>query len=210
MKRLVIVGAGGFGREMFAMAEGSIGFGESFEVGGFLDDRLDALDAFDGYPPVLGSVAGFEIGGDDLFITAIGGIDARRRCVEALAARGAKFAMLVHRTAVLGRNVEVGEGSFIAPYALVSCDTRIGRHVSVFHGTSIGHDVVVGDFAHVYAQCSIGGGVEIGDGASVFPGAVVTPRRRIGRDAVVGAHSTVFLDVPPGARVIGSPAAPLV
>ena len=210
MKRLFIVGAGGFGREMLAMAEGSVGYGDCFKIAGFLDDRPDALDMFLGYPPVVGSVAGFKIGYDDVFITAIGDIGARRRCVEALEERGARFVKLVHSTAVLGCNVTVGDGSFVGPYAFVSCDTNIGWHSCVFHGTSIGHDVRIGSFAHVYAQCSIGGGVEIGDGACVYPGAVVTPRRRIGKDAVVGAHSTVFLDVPQGARVIGSPAAPLV
>jgi len=209
VKRLFIVGAGGFGREMLAMAEGSVGYGDDFTIAGFLDDRPDALDGFPGYPPVAGSVAGFEIGCDDVFITAIGDVGARRRCVAALEERGAQFVSLVHSTAVLGRNVTVGEGSFIGPYAFVSCDTSIGRHSCVFHGTSIGHDVVMGSFAHVYAQCSIGGGVNIGDGSCVYPGAVVTPRRKIGKDAVVGAHSTVFLDVPQGARVMGSPAAPL-
>lgn len=209
MKRLFIVGAGGFGREMLAMAEGSVGYGDDFRIAGFLDDRPDALDGFPGYPPVAGSVAGFEIGCDDVFITAIGDVGARRRCVAALEERGARFVKLVHATAVLGCNVRVEEGSFVGPYAFVSCDTHIGRHSCVFHGTSIGHDVNIGNFAHVYAQCSIGGGVHIGEGACVYPGAVVTPRRKIGRDAVVGAHSTVFLDVPQGVRVFGSPAAPL-
>ena len=154
-------------------------------------------------------MAGFKIGYNDVFITAIGDIGARRRCVEALEERGAQFVKLVHATAVLGCNVRVEEGSFVGPYAFVSCDTHIGRHSCVFHGTSIGHDVNIGNFAHVYAQCSIGGGVNVGEGAVVYPGSVVVPRRSIGAGAVVGAGSVVFVDVDPGVTVIGNPAAPM-
>ncbi len=55
----------------------------------------------------------------------------------------------------------------------------------------------------------MGGGVEVGDFARIYPGAVVTPRRKIGRGAIVGAGSVVFLDVPPHTTVLGNPAEPL-
>ena len=203
MTRLVIVGAGGYGREMFGAARGV------FEVKGFLDDNPRALDGFAGYPPVLGSIDGYAPQADDVFITAFGSIPTRRRAVAAIAAKGGKFATLVHPGALLGPNVEVGEGVFIAPNVVLTADIRVGRHAAVFHNTSIGHDSVLGEFCHVYAQCSLGGAVKVGAGAKVFPGAVVVPRRTIGADAVVGAGSTVVLNVEPGATVFGSPAAPV-
>ena len=64
MKHLVIVGAGGFGREMYGAALESVGYGAAFDVKGFLDDRSDALAAFAGYPPVIGSPDGYEIAAD--------------------------------------------------------------------------------------------------------------------------------------------------
>lgn len=209
MKHLLIVGAGGFGREMFAAARGADGFGTQFDIRGFLDARPGALASFHGYPPVVGNPADYVPQPDDILITALGDIASRRKCAEALAARGAAFATIVHRTANIGPNVTIGEGSFIAPCVTLTADIAVGRHACVFHNTSVGHDSVLGDFSHVYAQCAVGGGVVIGEGARVFPGSVIVPRRRLGADATVAAGSTVFLNVPAGTTVHGNPACPI-
>lgn len=206
MKHLVIIGAGGYGREMFGAVMGAVGFGVDFDVKGFLDARADALDGFKGYPPIIGTPEGYAPQADDVFITALGSIASRRKCAEQLERRGAKFISIIHKTATLGPNVEVGAGSFIAPNVTLTADIRVGRHAAVFHNSSVGHDAVLGDFSHVYAQCAIGGAVHLGAGAVVYPGAVVVPRRTIGDDAVVGAGSTVILNVPAGVTVFGSPA----
>ena len=209
MKHLVIIGAGGYGREMYGAALGSVGYGTEFDVRGYLDARADALDGFAGYPPVIGDPLTYVPDADDVFITALGDIASRRRCVRQVAERGGPFVSLVHRSAFLGPNVTVGDGSFIAPNVVLTADVRIGRHVAVFHNASIGHDTELEDFSHVYAQCSIGGSVRVGTGAVVYPGSVVTPRRTIGEGAVVGAGSTVILNVKPGVTVFGSPAKPV-
>lgn len=209
MRHLVIVGAGGFGREMFGAAREAVGYGTDFDIRGFLDARADALAGFEGYPPVIGDPETYVPQADDVFVTALGGLESRRRCAAAVESHGGKFVAVIHRTAFLGPNVTVGEGAFIAPNAVLTADVTVGRHACVFHMSSVGHDTVLGDFSHVYAQCAVGGSVELGEGAIVYPGAVVMPRRRIGRDAVVGAGSTVVLNVPDGVTVFGSPAAPV-
>ena len=209
MKHLIIVGAGGFGREMYGAARESVGFGTAFDIKGFLDARPDALSGFAGYPSVLGDPSTYVPQPDDVFITALGGIAARRRCAEALESRGAAFIAIVHRSASLGPNAVVGAGSFIAHNVTLTADVTVGRHACVFHNTSIGHDTVLGDFSHVYAQCAIGGAVKIGAGAAVYPGARVVPRRTLGADSVVGIGSVVLLDVAPGETVFGNPAKPV-
>ncbi len=209
MKHLLIIGAGGFGREMYGAAREAVGYGTEFDVKGFLDVRADALDGFAGYPPVVGTVEGYEIGPDDVFITALGDIAARRRCAKSVERRGGRFVAVVHRTASLGPNVVVGEGSFVAHNVVLTADVRVGRHACVFHNTSIGHDTSLGDYSHVYAQCAVGGAVRIGDGAAVFPGARIVPRRTVGAGAVVGIGAVVVLNVPAGTTVFGNPAAPV-
>ena len=181
MKHLVIVGAGGFGREMFGSAREAVGFGSEFDIKGFLDAKPTALDGFVGYPPIVGSPDSYVPAEDDVFITALGSIASRRRCVSSLEKKGAKFISIIHRTATIGPNVVIGDGSFIAPHVSLTVDISVGRHVSVFHSSSVGHDTVLGDFSHVYAQCSIGGGVKVGEGAVVYPGSVVVPLNKIGR-----------------------------
>ena len=209
MKQLLIIGAGGFGRELYGAAKEALGFGTEFEIKGFLDARADALKGFAGYPSVLGDPATYVPQADEVFITALGDIAARRRCVAAVEAKGGVFVSIIHRSAYLGPNVRVGAGSFLAPNVSLTADITVGRHVAVFHSSSIGHDSVLGDFAHVYAQCSVGGAVRVGEGAIVYPGSVIVPRRELGTAAVVGAGSVVFLDVAAGVTVHGNPAAPI-
>ncbi len=209
MKHLLIIGAGGFGREAFAMAGESAGYGTEFDVKGFLDARADALDGFAGYPPVVGDPATYVPEADDVFITALGSVRARKRCAEAVEAKGGRFVSLVHKSVFMGPNVTIGDGCYIAPGVSLTADVAVGRHADVFHNASVGHDSILGDFSHVYAQCAIGGGVRLGEGAQVYPGAVVTPRRTVGAYAVVGAGSVAFLDVPDGVTVHGNPAAPV-
>ena len=208
MKNLLIIGAGGFGREMFAAAREACGFGEAFRIKGYLDDNPHALAGFDGYPSIIGSPESYAIEGDDVFVTALGNVEARKRCAGMIESRGGRFIPIVHRSASLGPNVTVGEGSFVAHNVVLTADVHTGDHVCIFHNTSIGHDTTLGDYAHVYAQCTIGGSVRIGAGAAVYPGARVVPRIEIGEDAVVGIGSVVILGVPAKTTVVGNPAAP--
>ena len=206
MKNLVIIGAGGFGREMFGAAREAVGYGERFRIKGFLDGNPAALDGFYGYPSVIGAPETYAVEQDDVFVTALGSIESRRRCAGMIESRGGVFMPVIHRTASLGLNVTVGDGSFIAHNVVLTADVSVGRHACVFHGTVIGHDTALGDYSHIYSLASIGGGVRIGEGASVFPGAKIVPRVTIGDGATVGIGSTVIRDVDRGITVFGSPA----
>ena len=206
MTNLIIIGAGGFGREMFGAAREAVGFGERFRIKGFLDGNPAALAGFSGYPAIIGTPETYSIEPDDVFVTALGNIDSRRRCAAMIEARGGVFIPIIHRSASLGPNVTVGDGSFVAHNVVLTADVKVGRHACVFHGTVIGHDTMLGDYSHVYSLVSIGGGVRIGEGASIFPGAKVVPRVAIGDGATVGIGSTVIRDVAPDITVFGSPA----
>lgn len=206
MKSLLIIGAGGFGREMFSAAREACGFGESFRIKGYLDGNPHALDGFDGYPHIIGSPESYEIGEDDVFVTALGNVEARKCCAEMIESRGGRFIPIIHRSASLGPNVVVGEGAFIAHNVVLTADVKVGRHACVFHGSVIGHDTRLGDFSHVYSLVSIGGGVSVGERASVFPGARIVPRIEIGNGATVGIGSAVIRSVDPGTTVFGVPA----
>lgn len=209
MKNLIIIGAGGFGREMFVAACEAVGYGSDFTIKGFLDGRPSALDGYSGYPKIIGTPETYQVESDDVFITALGSITARRRCASMIEEKGGKFISIIHRSASIGSNVIIGEGTFIAHNVVLTADIKVGNHSCVFHGSVIGHDTVLGDFTHVYSLVSIGGNVLIDNGASVFPGARIVPRVKIGEGATVGIGSVVMRNVAPEITVFGVPAVQL-
>lgn len=208
-KNLYIIGAGGFGREIFSALSGVPGYGDSFVVAGFIDDNPNALDGYSGYPAIVGVLDGFMPGSNDVFFAAIGNVDIRKKCVEAVRAKGGSFLTLVHETASVGKNVRLGEGVYIAHNAVLTADIEVGDNSYVFHSSTIGHDVKIGCCSHISSQVFLGGGVKVGDGVTIQPGSKVVPRVEIKDGAEVGIGSVVIANVKAGVKVFGCPAVKL-
>jgi len=206
LKQLVIVGAGGFGREALAWAQQSVQFEREWTIKGFIDDNPDALQGKNTPARVIGKISDYEPQPDDVFICAIGTPAYKRRCSELLLARGAQFTRIVHRTAVIGDNVEMGEGVIMCPYALASANNRLGRGVAVYFHATVDHDACVGDWSQISGHCDLTAGVRIG--REVFLGSRVSviPGVEIGDGAYIGAGAVVTRNIPAGAKAYGVPA----
>lgn len=206
MKRLIIAGAGGFGREVFAWASAHPDCGRIWEIAGFLDDNPAALDSFDYPVPILGPAVDYAPCDGELFLCAIGPPAVKRKVGEALLERSGKFISLVHPSAIIGRNVTIGRGAIICPHAIVTCDACIGDFVAINCHSSVGHDVRIGDWATLSGHCDVTGQAEIGEMAFLGSGARVLPLKRVGASAFVGAGSVVISNVPANTKVFGNPA----
>jgi sugar O-acyltransferase (sialic acid O-acetyltransferase NeuD family) len=205
MKQLVIIGAGGFGREMLAWARQSVA---AWQVKGFLDDNLQALDGFAKDVPMLGRVVDYVPEPDDVFVCGIGNVVSKRRCVEQILARGGVFTSVIHSRAVLGENVVLGDGVILCPFAVVDSDTRLGDFVTVNLHSTVGHDAVIGRWSQLHCHVDITGGVVLGEGVLAGSHATILPGVKVGDGATIGAGSVVTRDVKAGATVFGVPARP--
>lgn len=205
MKQLVIIGAGGMGRSLYDLARDSWGYGIKFNIKGFIDDNLQAMDGFKNYPPLLGKIETYIPQENDCFISSIGG-NSRRHCTELILQRGGDFLTLIHQTARIGTNAKLGKGNIIAAYSNIGADATIGDYNMIQSYSIIGHDAVIGNWNRIDTHVTCVGGVWIGNEVTVHTSAVLNHKVIVEDKAHIGACSFVIRKVLAGTTVIGNPA----
>ncbi len=207
MDRVLIAGAGNFGREIASWIDGCRGYGTAWKLAGFLNDDLHALDGF-AEPPerILGTIADYRPQPDERIVLAIGDPKGKLQVAERLQQRGAQFLQLIHQSAVVCRNVRLGAGVLIAPFAFVGGAADVGDFATVSVGSIVAHDVVLGAGCTLTGHCSLAGHVRLGKGVFMGTHACVIPQITVGDWAMLGAGSTIVRDVAAGSHVFGVPA----
>jgi acetyltransferase EpsM len=145
------------------------------------------------------------VGNDDLetpVIPAVGAPGTRRRLVEAWP--GAAWATIVNRHAWVASDAIVGEGTTVAPGAVLCAGTRVGRFCIINPGATVHHDTTIGDHTLIAAGARVAK-AKIGQGVVVGMNAVVLPGITVGVGAVVGAGAVVTRDVAENEVVAGVP-----
>ncbi len=210
---VILIGAGGHGSELASYVQDLIARGEKIRVVGFVDENK---------PP--GRFHGSKILGDfrDLgaflrahtketfhYITATGDNKRRREFVqkiECLRAKNLRPWTLRHPWAHLSQEVQIEEGTCLAPGVIVTSRVQIGRHCILNVNASVSHDCIVGDFVNINPGATICGNVRIGKGCYIGAGATVIEKVSIGNWTVIGAGAVVVDDIPSHVTAVGVPA----
>lgn len=199
---LIIMGAGGFGRELHVMLWDAFSKDE-YNFKGFLADESNELA--DQLGPTVGSPKDYEPKESDRFLLAIGYMDAREKTTRMISERGGKFASFVHPTAFIASTATIGEGAVIYPYSVVSNTAVVADQVHLNYFASVGHDVKVGRCCLLAPYATINGFSAIEDHVYMSTHATVVVAKRVGARTKVSANSTVQHDVPPDSFVYGVP-----
>jgi sugar O-acyltransferase (sialic acid O-acetyltransferase NeuD family) len=214
-RRLVIVGAGDFARELLCYCSDiPQGSRDWTEVAGFVDDRIDeASSRMKSYGialPVLSTIANYSPDPRDLLICSIGDPKAKLQVCETLYSRKAHFTNLIHPSVKIMPGSSLGVGVVMSYMSWLGPNVRLGNFVTINSASSCGHDVVVEDGSTINAHCDITGHAYLERGAFLGSHASVIPGVRIGAFAKVGAGSVAYRNVKPGDTVVGVPAKVIV
>lgn len=214
MKKIYIVGAGGFGREVLWLIkrsnEDAVKNGRECEwyIAGFIDDdmslRGEMLDEY----PVLGGCDYLAALSEDVYVViAIGSAKIKKIVVEKLSAlKNIHFATLIDPTVILSDRVQIGEGSIICAGTIMTVDITIGNHVIINLDCTLGHDDVIEDFVTIYPSVNVSGNVSIGAESEIGTGAQIIQGKSIGKQVVLGAGAVVVKDIKEAGTYVGLPA----
>lgn len=208
MRNLIIVGARGWGREVYASVVSTEEYksGE-LKVKGFLDSKSDALNGLRGdYPPIICSPDDYEIQEDDIFFIALGNSEQRKKYVDLISGKGGDFYTYISDNAFVNPTAQIGKGSYISRWTSISDNVTIGEHVIIHSFSVLGHDAKVCDYSTLLSYVFLGGYSEVGVMSTLNPKSMIIPHKKVGNNVIVGSGSVVIRNVKDGLSVHGNPA----
>lgn len=208
MLKLLIVGAGGHAQVVADIALTLARTGKDIELVGFIDDNSSLWGKNILGAPVLGPTHMFPDSRFDAIIIGIGNNTLRRQLAQHWLQMGVEFATLIHPSAVVAQNVQIGVSTVLCAGAIVNTGSSIGNHVILNTACSVDHHNRIGDYVHIAPGAHVGGDVHVAEGSLIGIGAVIMPQRRVAAWATVGAGAVVTRHIEPNQTVVGIPARP--
>lgn len=209
-QRIVVIGAGGFAREVAWLLSDINRAKPSYEFVGFVVSDLSRVCERDSRAKILGDYDWVEENLQKIDALAIGIANpaARKKVATELEASfpPLEWPTLVHPTARYdSSSTQIGRGVILCASVIATVNVIIEPFSIVNLACTIGHESRIGQYAVVNPTVNISGGVELGEEVFVGVGAQILQYVRIGDKAKIGAGAVVTKDVAPGETVIGIP-----
>ena len=208
MKDLIIIGAGGFGREVAWAVERINKNSPTWSLLGFLDgDKALKNTTINGYP-VLGNEDDLKKYPGAYCVIAVGSARTREKIVSRIKGENPdiRFGTIIDPSVEMSEYVTIGEGTIICAHTIITVNVTIGSHVIINLDCTVGHDAVLQDFVTCYPSANISGMSEIGHAVELGTGMQIIQGKKIGDYSIIGAGSTVVKDIPEKCTAVGSPA----
>ena len=120
--------------------------------------------------------------------------------------KGIKFFTFIHPTSLIMDDVEIGEGSFIGCYSVLTTNIKIGTHSILNRANHIGHDCRIGNFFSAMPGVIVSGNVTIQDLVYIGTNSSIKEKVKICELTTIGLNSGVVKDINKPGVFVGTPA----
>ncbi len=205
MKDIVIIGSGGFGREVAWLIERINQKEKTWNLLGWIDDNSEIQGTLINGYNVLGDTNYLNSLDNSIFcVCAVGSTRIREKIINKLENR--KFANLIDPSVIISDKVKFNEGVIICAGSIITTNIELGSHVIINLDCTIGHDAVLRDFVTLYPSVNVSGETFLNKGSEIGTGTQIIQGKKIGKGTIVGAGSVVVKDLPDNVVAVGSPA----
>lgn len=206
MKDIVIIGAGGFGREVAWLIEDINRKLNEWNLLGFIDENTKnhgkILNGF----VVLGGLEWFSDNEDVYYVCAVGNPKTKKDIIERCSNLKIKAATLIHPSVIMSTKNDIGEGCIVCASNIITVNVYIGNHVIINLDCTIGHDAVIDDYCTILPSTNVSGNVTIGNGCEIGTGSAIIQGIIIASDSILGAGAVVINNINETGTYVGVPA----
>ena len=202
MKDLIIIGGGGFAKEVIWLANDC-----NRRVRGVLDDSVETHNTQIQGAEVLGDVSSWVNYKDCDFIIAIGSPRTRLKVLERMLTFGKpEFATLIHPSVWLSNTVSIGKGSIICAGSILTADVNLGKHNILNLNVTVGHECEFADYVTVAPMVAVSGNVKLECLVEVGTGAVIRQGLTLNDGSMLGMGAVLTKNIPERMIYAGNPA----
>ncbi len=216
MKYVIIVGTGGFARELLWLIQD---INQAQSHGGRTDPSYRVLGfiAEDNKEQWASDLGGLPIMGDDdwafehlernvCFVPGVGSPGLRRKIAEKYLEAGFRSLTLVHPSVHMADDVVLGQGAVLCAGSILTTNIQVGAYVIVNLNATVGHDCTIGDYTTIHPGVNVSGQVFLGEEVELGTGAALIQGVSVGDQAVIGAGAVVTKDLEGEKTYVGVPA----
>lgn len=209
VKKLCIVGTGGFGRETLCCFLDSIG-----KIEGSLSSVVCFMESDENY--VTSEVMGVPVINQSQFnaalydvVIGIGDPVKRKLIAESLPAN-TTYRSVIHPSVVMSNWVNIGNGAVVTAGVILTCNITIGDHCHLNLHTTVGHDCTIGDYFTTSPAVNISGNCTFGECVYLGTNAAIKQGINICSNVIVGMGGTVVKNITESGTYIGTPVQKLI
>jgi len=138
-------------------------------------------------------------------MVAVADSQERKRIVEKLPKETTYFTFIHPTALIMDNNAEIGDGSFIGAYSIITTNIKIGEHSILNRGNQIGHDTVIGDFFSAMPGAVVSGNVIIGEKVYMGTNSSIKEKLHISSNVTIGSNGAVIKNIITGGVYVGVP-----